>query len=700
MAGSALDRRLARLLAPSSIAIVGASDKPGYGSRMLRNLEESGFQGAIYPVNPRHDRIGGRVAFPSIAALPEPAELAMVLTPADQVPGILAECGSAGTGAAYVLSAGFAERGLAGAALQQELVEAARKHGVRVCGPNGLGIVNAATSMFATGSIWPWEFARLRSGPISILSQSGAVAMTSLLSRAATRAIGIRSVVSVGNQAELTAIDLLEHIVDHDEGTRVVAMLLEGLAEGDGRRLATVAVRAWEHDKRIVLLKVGRSELGARATMSHTAALAGDDGVLDDVLALAGVARVDELDDLLSTAQLLTLPRPRGGIAFLSNSGGFNSLFADAAGVAQLPMPDLAERTVQVMATALGDRGSAGNPADLSGAMARPGMGPIAHAAASDPGIGMLVLGLTRLTWGEAADVAAVEIGAIAAREHTPVAMIWGSEPDLDEHARSAAVTIAESGIPTFHSIRGAVQALRHLYAAGVPFAAAPSMPGRSVEEDLVDPFELLRAAEITVPRGGIATNAEEALGLADELGYPVVAKLASAGVDHRSEMGGVVVGISSAAELSSVVLRFADWAAGRGEACAVYVHEMVQAELELIIGCLRESAFGPVIAVGAGGVLANLLGDVTFALAPVDERGARRMLEKLVAFRLLEGFRGRPALDTDAVVSTIVALSRSFADGLLSAYDEVEINPLMVTRSGGGAVAVDAKVRTVSTRG
>jgi acetyltransferase len=460
---------------PQSIAVVGASDRMDYGGRLLRNLRDGGFAGRLYPVNPRRTEVQGLQAWPDVAQLPEPVDLAVVVTPANAIAGVVEACGKRGIRACAIITAGFGERGADGEQEQRSLVQLARNAGVRLSGPNSLGVANLTDRIFATASSnVSWSRTGLRPSGISLVSQSGALSFNPVPSRAAERGIGLRAIVSVGNQADLTVSDFIEYFVESDDETKAVALFLEGLPENEGRRLLQVARRARERNKPILAVKVGRSPGTAAVARSHTAALTGDDAVYQGAFRAGYITRVDDLDDLWETGALLAAYpdfTPSGGVGFLSNSGGMNSLFADHCGINGVPLASLNSETIVGLETVLAGFGSAGNPSDVTGNIARPAAVDLIDLFTADPQTDLMVIGTTGTAIGQRSlDIA----GHVrTAREHSskPFVALWFSATAGAEPATSGASALVEQGVPLFVEPAKCARALSALYAYRRPLA-------------------------------------------------------------------------------------------------------------------------------------------------------------------------------------------------------------------------------------
>lgn len=688
---------------PRSVAVVGASDRMDYGGRLLRNLREGGFAGRIFPINPRRTEVQGLPAWPDIADLPEPADLAVVVVPTAAIAGVIESCGRRGVPACAVITAGFGERGAAGAQEQAQLVQLARRVGVRFSGPNSLGVANVTDRMLATASSsTAWARAGLRPSGISLISQSGALSFNPVPSRAAERGIGLRAIVSVGNQADLTVTDFIEYFVEHDAETKAVALFLEGLPENEGRRLLQVARRARALNKPILAVKVGRSPATAAVARSHTAALTGDDAVYDGAFRSARITRVDDLDDLWETGSLLAAYpdfTPAGGVGFLSNSGGMNSLFADHCGVNGVPLAALGAGTIAGIETVLGGFGGAGNPADITGNIARPALVDLIDLFSADAATDLVVVGTTGSAVGQRSlDIAA---NVRTARDHTakPFVALWFSATGGAEPATSGAGALAQQGIPLFLEPSKCARALRALYACRRPFAAEPPPPASlphlataPLQETQQDALRLIASAGIAVAELHAAASPDAALAIAGRIGFPIVLKIEAPGLRHKTEQGGVRVGIADAAALRQAWAGLWDATASLGPDRRIMVQPQLDDGLEVLLGSRIDPVFGPVVAFGAGGTMVEIERDLALRPAPLDAATVDDMIDSVRIARRFGPVRGRAPRDVPALAAAILRFG-ALAAALAERGMEIEINPLMLRAAGHGICAVDARL-------
>lgn len=688
---------ISRLVSPRSVAIIGASaDSAKTSGRPVAYLKKHGFDGGIYPVNPRYETIDGLRCYPDVASLPEAPDVGIVLLGAERAHVAVRELANLGTGAAIVLASGYAETGEAGARRQAELIEAAGS--MRLLGPNTIGLVNLTEGIMlsASGAL---ETSSFTVGSIGVVSQSGGI-LGSLLSRAASRGIGLSRLVSTSNEADLDVTDFVDYLVD-DEATSVIALYLEGLRHSE--RFRAAAWRAAAAGKPIVVFKVGRSESGARSTVSHTGALAGADRMYDALFQQLGVIRAEKFSDLLDIPAALAIGRPLSGkrVAILTSTGGAGTLVTDSLGMGgfDTPAPDAATaaalRALQTGDHAVLDR----NPIDVTLAGLQPDLlrGAIRTLLASPAYDAVVVI-------VGSSGLAMPDLMASAIRDALP-----GSDKPLvafvSPHAPQITALFNRQGVPAFvepESVAAALGAMwRHTANRREVSEQSKPAPGKPVALDDLPVGALDEAqAKTLFSRFGIkpvrertVTNGNEAKAAATEFGGKVVLKLLSSEITHKSEVGGVAIGLT-ADTIDARLERMRDdvHAATGTVAQAFLVQQMVTDGVELIFG-LRRDSLGTAMLLGMGGVAAELLNDTTMRLLPdgaaLTRNDATQMLHELKTWPLLDGYRGRVRADVDALVDAIVAFS-AMAAHLGDRLVEAEINPVFVLPAGQGVKAAD----------
>jgi acyl-CoA synthetase (NDP forming) len=664
---------LAQLLfRPRSVALVGASSDPTKASsRPLQFLRRSGFSGAVYPVNRRGGEIGGEPVFPSISALPEVPDHAYLMTPTAATLDTVEECGAAGVRVVTVMSGGFGESGSAGAALQEELRATCARHGMRLLGPSSLGVVNLRNGLTLTANA---AFAEpdLPVGGTFVASHSGSM-LGALLSRGAARGLAFDRMVSVGGEADLTVGEVCRTAVEDPQVTGFL-LFLESLRHGEDLRAFAQAAGA--AGKPVVAFKLGRSTAAAELAQSHTGALAGEDDVATAFLAECGIARVHTLDAFVEALPLVRRVRPGTGsrVGVLTTTGGGAAMVVDQLGVRGVDVAPPTPATLARLAAA-GAATGAGRIVDLTLAGTRPDV----MSAALDVMLTAPEFDLVLATVGSSArhqpSAAVAPIAAAAGRHPRPLAAF------LVPEAPDALRLLADSGVPAFRSPESCADAIVAALERRVPRASAPpaTATGTVVQLDELASYELLRSIGVPTPECAVLPGPEV------PFAFPVVAKALSAALAHKSDMGGVALGLSDAAQLEEAVARLLELAD------RVLVQPMVAGVGEVLVGFRRDPDAGPFVLVAPGGVEAELRGERSLRMAPVDLDTAREMLTELPTLRALTGFRGRPAGDLEAVAQVVVALSTL---AWRPEVVEAEINPVIV--HAHGCTAVDAVVRKV----
>lgn len=700
-------RQIAQMLAAKRVAVVGASnDERKVGYRPVQFLTAYGFSGQVYPVNPRLEECCGLRCYPSLAALPERPDLVVVVVNARAALVVVEEAGSLGIPSTVVLSSGFAEVGDEGRRLQTELAQAAKRAGIAMCGPNSVGVVHTPTNLVATFSE-ALTRGGVPAGSLGVVSQSGAYG-TILLAEARARGIGIRTYVSTGNEALLTMGDYLGALVE-DPAVRTIGGYVEGIA--DAPTFTASLDEALAAAKPMVLLKAGRSRHGSAAAASHTGALAGRDEAYEAVFKRFGVVRartdaefIDILEAFDTTPNLPSGPK----VAVVTMSGGAGVLMADLLDDAELQLASLSEDTRRDLRAILPSYGSVANPVDLTGQFVTNGEGltEVLRTVGADPGVD-LVLVYGGLAWKT--DEQWLEAVRALAQDGTCVLAVRPLA-DTAAHGRFRA-----AGVPLYPSATAAVRAAQALVGwaeararqcrplgqedgadARIPAGVEPAWlaalgPAEGVVSE-AQAKEVLAQLGLEVPTGASARSPEEAQAIAARLGGPVVLKIDAPGILHKTEIGGVRVGVAPA-EVAGVFAELVERAVAEGHdraALGVRVEQMVAGGVEFIVGALQADPFGAMVAVGLGGTASELLGDVAFEVVPVTPALAAEMVASLRVAALLRGYRGSPALDTDALVTAICRVSE-LAEGLGSRLVELDCNPVLVRPAGQGAVVLDA---------
>jgi acyl-CoA synthetase (NDP forming) len=706
--------RLRSFFAPKSIAMVGASDNSGWGRFIVTSCLTTGFAGPVIPVHPKAKTAFGRPVVPNLRNLDEPVDLAFILAPLPAVESVLDDMGAAGIKNAIVLASGYREVGGEGVRLEDSMIARAVASDVTVLGPNCLGFLNAHTRSAPYALTLPPPLA---AGPVGIVLQSGALASV-VLGFTKAHGIGISILTSVGNESMIKTTDVLEYLIE-DEATKVIALFLEEI--GDPARFARMAERADAAGKPIVALKVGSSPLGQQAALAHTGSVAGDDAVIDAALRQLNVIRVTSLEALLSTAALLGYNRWPGGrrVGVLTASGGACDIIADIASAEGIEIPAFATETSAAIAPHLPPFATAKNPLDVTGyGLANMGGGRDAlsaidyalDAAVKDPNLDFVLYSGLTLPDARPPDEAMAtrleeRVALVAEKVKTspiPVIPIGSTCVDVGNWGREMLAKHQLSVLPGMHVGLGALGKALHWLenrgTAGLGDVAAAAgtavFPTRSGPWSEAESRELLTSAGVPVVPGGLAQSADEAVAIAQRVGLPVALKICSAQIIHKSDIGGVALGVSSEAEVRAAYAKVADAGAAVPDATVdgVLVTPMRSGGVELLAGVTVDPTFGPVLAVGLGGVWVEVLKDTSLRVLPADAEEVKRMLGELRGGALLRGARGSKPANLDAVATAIAGIGRT-ALSLGGALRALEVNPLWV--NGDQVEALDVLVIT-----
>jgi acetate---CoA ligase (ADP-forming) len=686
---------------PRSVAVIGASADPGkIGSRIVENIVSGGFEGSVYPINPKGGELHGIPFSRRLADVKGEVDVAVIAVPSPRVFDAVKECCEKGVKHALIISSGFSEVG--NREEEAAIIAHARRHGMRVLGPNIFGVYSAGACMNAT-----FGPSNIRKGGVAIISQSGALGLA-MIGKTAQENIGLSAIVSVGNKADLNEVELLDYLIA-DAQTEVILLYIEGIRNGP--KLVEALQRA-TRVKPVIAIKSGRSQRGAMAAASHTGSLAGADEVFDDVMRQCGVLRAESIGEAFDLCRVFAAG-PIGKadpLLIITNGGGIGVLAADACekyGLSLFDDPEVLERT---FAPVTPDFGSTRNPIDITGG-ATPGDYEAAlNAALQIPSIGGVLALYCETAVFDATALASILRDAFA-KYHEVGKPVAFSALGGDATEQTIA-DLRRSGIPVFPDVYDAVLGLsaldRYTRRRGAPVAVHPATlnldPVRAVcdaslREDrfflLADEAaEVMRAAGIPLPPGGIATNIEEAVNLAEKLGYPVALKVVSKEVIHKSDAGGIALSLDNREEVieayeavrRSVTLHQPE-AVIRG----MEVVKMAPSGLEMIAAARRDPIFGPTIMVGLGGIYVEILKDVTFGAVPVDHQHVLQMIRRLRTFPLLLGARGEERKDIEAVAAAVLKLAEIIVG--CPAITDIEVNPIRVYEEGAGVLALDARI-------
>lgn len=686
------------LFAPQSVAVIGASrDEKKVGHAVLLNIVKYGYQGRISPINPSSSEILGLRAYPRISDAPGTTDLAIIAVPAKLVPGTLHDCALAGVKAAVIITAGFKETGAEGTLLEEEIKKIGKKHGIRLLGPNCLGVINTLNNMNAT-----FAAGMLPKGRISFFSQSGALGIA-ILDWAIGNEVGFSKFVSLGNKADLSETDFIEYFMDDPE-TDVILGYIEDVS--DGKRFLDVASRATKK-KPVVLLKAGGTEAGARAASSHTGALAGSDIAFDAAFRQSGVIRARGIQELFDTAlAFAAVRRPRGNrLLVITNAGGPGILAADEAERSGIKLPHMTKEGIEAIKERLPKNASLYNPVDVIGDATSARYGVVLEQAARDPNVDGILVILTPQAMTDVDETAEVVIKASKLTDKPIISSFMG-----EARVREGIKKLKEAGVPNFSYPEAAIKAFKRLAdqtawmarPAERPYEMRVGTAARNKIEELRKSriqnlaedaaAGILSEYSFRFPKRALAKTAREAVDAASEIGFPVVMKIASPDILHKTDVGGVRLNISSAEaarnafrEITTNVRRLMPHAFIEG----VMVFEMVPAGREVILGATFDRTFGHMLMFGLGGIYVEVMKDVSFRIAPVTRRDAEEMIGEVKTAALLRGVRGQRPADTEAVVDSILRLSCLVVD--FPEIREVDINPLVVMEKG--AIALDARM-------
>jgi len=686
---------------PRGVAVVGASPSPGkLGHAVLQNVIQYGYKGRIYPINPKAGEILGLPAYPSVRDIPGPVDLAIVLVPAKAVPGVIEECGQKGIQGAVVISAGFREVGREGRQLEQQLIETARRYGLRLVGPNVLGIIDTVIDLngsFAAGMP--------RRGHIAFMSQSGALC-TSILDMALGQGIGFSRFYSIGNKADLNEIDFLR-AWSEDPETNVIVAYLEGIA--NGAEFMQVA-RQVTRRKPVVSIKSGTTSAGSRAASSHTGTLAGSEKAYDAAFKQVGIVRAGSVQELFDYAQAFARqPLPESdAVAVVTNAGGPGIMASDAIERIGMRLASLTPEIQQKLRAALPAAASVVNPIDVLGDAPADRYALAIEAAFSDPNVGIVLVVLTPQTATQIPETARL-LGELSRKYQKPTfATFMG-----DLAIRPAMEILTEYSVPNYQVPERAVTAIaamwHHRHWLNTPELNIEPLPverdkvrqvldqvrgeGRATAGD-AEARDILAAYGVPLPKSALAKNADEAVAAAEAIGYPVVMKIASPDILHKTDIGGVKLNLASASDVRDafdLIIYRATRHMPDATIWGCQVQQMVKGGKEIIIGMNRDPQFGPLLMFGLGGVYVEALKDVTFRVAPIDQREAREMLGEIRAYNLLRGVRGEKPSDLDAVADTLVRISQLVTD--FPDIVELDINPLLVFPVGQGVLGLDMRL-------
>jgi acetyl coenzyme A synthetase (ADP forming)-like protein len=686
---------------PRGVAVVGASPTPGkLGHAVLQNIIQYGYKGRIYPINPKGGEILELPAYASVKDIPGPVDLAVVLVPAQVVPGVIEECGQAGITGAVVITAGFREVGREGRLLEGQMIEIARRYGMRLVGPNVLGIIDTVISLNAS-----FAAGMPRSGRIAFMSQSGALC-TSILDFALGQGIGFSRFYSIGNKADLNEIDFLR-AWSEDLETNVIAAYLEGISNGpEFMKVARQVTRR----KPVVSIKSGTTSAGSRAATSHTGTLAGSEKAYEAAFKQVGIVRAGSVQELFDYAQAFARqPLPEiDAVAVVTNAGGPGIMASDAIERSGMRLASLTPSIQQKLRSALPAAASVVNPIDVLGDAPADRYTLAIEAALSDPNVGVLLVVLTPQTATQIPETAR-SLGELSRKFKKPTfAAFMG-----DQAIHPAMEIFTQYSLPNYPVPERAVAAIaalwrRCLWLKTPELKVEPLAVDQAKVSQVLDKVhsegratagdseakDVLAAYGVPLPKSVLAKNSDEAVAAAETIGYPVVMKIASPDILHKTDIGGVKLNLASASDVRDAFDLIVYRTTRHLPDATIWgcqVQQMVKGGKETIIGMNRDPQFGPLLMFGLGGVYVEALKDVTFRVAPIDRREAREMLSEIRAYNLLRGVRGEKPSDLEAIADTLVRISQLVMD--FPQIVELDINPLLVFPAGQGVLGLDMRL-------
>ncbi len=687
--------------APQAVAVIGASENPQkLGYQVLANLVQSGFKGQIYPINPKASEILGLTCYPSVLDIPGPLDLVTIVVPNKFVASVLEESGKKGAKGAIIITAGFREAGGEGIRMEQELLEIARRYNMRIIGPNCLGVIDTFVPMNASFAAGTPE-----AGSIAFMSQSGALC-TAILDYALAEHIGFSHFVSLGNKADVDEVALLQDW-GTDPRTNVIIAYIEGIR--DGAAFIRTAREAARH-KPIIAVKSGRTASGSKAVSSHTGSLAGSDAAYDAAFGQAGVLRAESVQELFDYSTAFAYqPLLKGNrIAIVTNAGGPGVMATDALERNNLVLATLQPETEAVLKQALPPAANIHNPVDVLGDARADRYAVALEVVLKDPGVDGVVVILTPQTSTEIVGTAEALIRTNTQAGKPVMACFMGQK-----EVSAGTKLLAQNRIPNYPFPERAVAALGAMFkyhtwrqqpevtiesfavdkAAVAKLLANVRREGRNAIGD-AEAQEILKAYGIATPRSTVAATPDAAVAYCREIGYPVVMKIASPDILHKSDVGGIIVGVKNDQEARQAFDTLIQRAKAHKPDAVIWgaqIQEMVTNAREVIIGMNRDPQFGPLVMFGLGGIYVEVLKDVTFRVAPMSRLQAQQMIQAIRSYKLLAGVRGQAPADIEAITETILRVAQLVTD--FPEIAELDINPLLVREKGKGAVAVDMRL-------
>ncbi|MBS7656166.1 acetate--CoA ligase [Candidatus Bathyarchaeota archaeon] len=695
--------KLEAFFKPNAIAVIGASREPEkVGYKILKNLIEAGYKGRIYPINPQAPELMGLKCYKSILEVPENIDLAVIAVPAKIVLQVAEECGKKGVKGLVIISAGFSEVGKEGVSLEKQLVNICRKYGMRLQGPNCLGIINTRMNINAS-----FASATPTLGTIAFISQSGALG-SAILNWALENKVGFTSFISLGNEADLEAADFIEAFGE-DEETKVIALYIEGVK--NGRKIIKVAEEV-SRKKPILALKAGVTEVGVKAVASHTGSLAGSETAFSAAFKKAGILRVWSLEELFNLILAFEAqPIPKGdNVLIITNGGGPGILVADACEKNGLKLPPLEDASIKTLRENLPPHASFGNPLDVLGDADEKRYLLALQAGLKSEKINALIVIVTPQAMTPAEKIAEV-IAKIKTQyfEKPILTSFMGFKSDSNPLR-----ILKENDVPNYHFPETAAYVLKAMYDYYLILNAPKEEPveildlKREVIKNIISKAQqegrpvltideaigVAKASNIPTPKAAVARSLEEAVKIASEIGYPLAIKIVSPEIIHKTDVGGVILNVKTPEETKAAyekIIRQSKLFMPQAKILGVFLQKMMPPGKEVIIGAVRDHVFGPLLMFGLGGIYVNFLRDVSYRLCPLTRLEAKEMIEETKAYILLKGVRGEKPADINALIDAILRVSY-----LISEFEEImeiEVNPLVVYEEEKGCIGLDVKV-------
>src|SRR5579872_1984864 len=692
-------------LSPKSIAIIGASDKEGSVGRAITSNILKGYTGKILPISPTRETVFDRKAYKSVLDVPDEIDLAVVVTKNDVVPAVLEECGKKKIKGAIVITAGFKEVNEEGAKLERKLAEISKQYNIRIIGPNCLGVMNLAPQTMMNST-----FLKVtpKSGEIALVSQSGAIC-AALVEDASAQGIGFSAVISMGNKVDLNEVDILKMLAEHEQ-TKVIVMYLEDLGNGqEFLKICKQITRLNSVKKPVLVLKSGRSPEGAKAAMSHTGALMGSDEIYDALLKQSGAIRVDTMEELFDYATAFSkqsLPT-KGDLVIVSNAGGPAIISTDACSKLGIKMATIEDVRPKINAV-IPPWGSSRNPVDIVGDADFNRFDNVLNEVLAHPNVGSVIAMCTPSATLDYNKLAEVIVRVSKKYNKTILASLMG----LDEGIKNKEI-LAEGGVPHYEYAETAIRSLKamlrftewsntqegkiHKFAVNKKkvikvFEKVKEEGRKNLLEE--EGQEVLRAYGFPIPKSVLAKKDKEAIQGAKKIGYPVVMKIVSPQIIHKSDAGGVKVGLKNSQEIRTAfkeIIKNAKKYNKKAMIKGVLIQEMVKGGKETIIGSKLEPGFGPVVMFGMGGIYVEVLKDVTFRIAPVTNTEAEEMISTIKTNKLLQGVRGEKPSDIQKLSECIQKISQLVTD--FDEIKELDLNPVLVFEKGKGCKVVDVRI-------